>query len=151
MLSEEKELPYDRPMLTKNLFGAVSGGAIASVSAKWYQENRINLQMESRVAALDAEKKEVILTDGTVYPFDKCIYALGAHSFVPPIKGNDLPQVAVVRSIADVERVNALVQDAKNAVVIDPLRCLKRSIRNRSHPWKSGCYGSGKRTCADGR
>ena len=29
MLSEEKELPYDRPMLTKNLFGAVSGGAIA--------------------------------------------------------------------------------------------------------------------------
>lgn len=33
MLSEEKELPYDRPMLTKNLFGAVSGGAIASVSA----------------------------------------------------------------------------------------------------------------------
>lgn len=118
MLSEEKELPYDRPMLTKNLFGAVSGGAIASVSAKWYQENRINLQLESRVAALDAAKKEVILTDGTVYPFDKCIYALGAHSFVPPIKGNDLPQVAVVRSIADVERVNALVQDAKNAVVI---------------------------------
>ena len=118
MLSEEKELPYDRPMLTKNLFGAVSGGAIASVSAKWYQENRINLQLESRVAALDAEKKEVVLTDGTVYPFDKCIYALGAHSFVPPIKGNDLPQVAVVRSIADVERVNALVQDAKNAVVI---------------------------------
>ena len=83
-----------------------------------YQENRINLQLESRVAALDAEKKEVVLTDGTVYPFDKCIYALGAHSFVPPIKGNDLPQVAVVRSIADVERVNALVQDAKNAVVI---------------------------------
>ena len=37
---------------------------------------------------------------------------------MPPIKGNDLPQVAVVRSIADVERVNALVQDAKNAVVI---------------------------------
>ena len=99
MLSEEKELPYDRPMLTKNLFGAVSGGAIASVSAKWYQENRINLQLESRVAALDAEKKEVVLTDGTVYPFDKCIYALGAHSFVPPIKGNDLPQVAVVRSL----------------------------------------------------
>ena len=59
MLSEEKELPYDRPMLTKNLFGAVSGGAIASVSAKWYQENRINLQMESRVAALDAEKKRL--------------------------------------------------------------------------------------------
>ena len=153
MLSEEKELPYDRPMLTKNLFGAVSGGAIASVSAKWYQENRINLQLESRVAALDAEKKEVVLTDGTVYPFDKCIYALGAHSFVPPIKGNDLPQVAVVRSIADVERVNALVQDAKNAYRRRQVLVLRAWAGGGlgAASLRSGCYGSGKRTCADGR
>ena len=59
MLSEEKELPYDRPMLTKNLFGAVSGGAIASVSAKWYQENRINLQLESRLQLWMRRKKRL--------------------------------------------------------------------------------------------
>lgn len=118
MLSEEKELPYDRPMLTKNLFGAVSSGAIASVPAEWYRENDIALHLESRIVRLDAEKKEVILADGTVYPFEKCIYALGASSFIPPIPGNTLPQVTALRSIADVEKVNALVQGAKNAVVI---------------------------------
>ena len=118
MLSEEKELPYDRPMLTKNLFGAVSGGAIASVPAEWYRENNVALHLESRITRLDVEKKEVILADGTAYPFDKCVYALGASSFIPPIPGHTLPQVTALRSIADVEKVNALMQGAKNAVVI---------------------------------
>ena len=118
MLSEEKELPYDRPMLTKAMFGAVSGGAIASVPAEWYGENNIDLQLESKVERLDADRKEVILSNGSVYPFDKCIYALGSHSFVPPIKGKELPQVTAVRTIQDVEKVNHLVKDAKTAVVI---------------------------------
>lgn len=118
MLSEEKELPYDRPMLTKSMFGDVSGNAIASVPAEWYAENNIDLQLESKVERLDGEKKEVILANGSVYPFDKCIYTLGSHSFIPPIKGRELPQVTAIRTIADVEKVDRLAQGAKTAVVI---------------------------------
>ena len=118
MISEEKELPYDRPMLTKRMFGAVSGGAIASVGAEWYKENNIELLLDSKVERLDADRKEVILSNGSVYPFDKCIYALGSHSFVPPIKGRELPQVTAVRTIPDVEKVNKLARGAKSAVVI---------------------------------
>lgn len=118
MLSAEAELPYDRPMLTKNLFGGVSNGAIASVPKEWYSENKIDLQLNSEIVRLDAEKKEVLLADGTAYPFDKCIYALGSHSFIPPIEGVALPQVVSIRSIADVEKVNELAKDAKHAVVI---------------------------------
>ncbi|MBQ7084287.1 MAG: FAD-dependent oxidoreductase [Anaerotignum sp.] len=118
MLSEESELPYDRPMLTKAMFGAVSNGAIASEPAEWYKENNVDLRLNSKVEKLDAEKKEVILTDGSVFSYDKCIYALGSSSFIPPFKGKDLPEVISIRSIKDVEKVNELAKNAKNAVVI---------------------------------
>lgn len=118
MLSEEKELPYDRPMLTKAMFGAVSNGAIASEKADWYAENHIDLRLEAKVEKLDGAKKEVRLADGTVLSYDKCIYALGASGFIPPIKGADLPEVGAIRSVADVERLTALAKQAENVVVI---------------------------------
>ena len=118
MLSEENELPYDRPMLTKAMFGVVAGGAIASEPAAWYKENNVDLRLNSKVEKLDAEKKEVILTDGSVFSYDKCVYALGSSSFIPPFKGKDLPEVVSVRAIKDVEKVKELAKGAKNAVVI---------------------------------
>ena len=119
MLSEENELPYDRPMLTKAMFGAVSNGAIASEPAAWYKENNVDLRLNSKVEKLDVEKKEVVLTDGSVFSYDKCVYALGSSSFIPPFKGKDLPEVVSIRGIKDVEKVNALVKEgAKNAIVI---------------------------------
>lgn len=118
MISEEAELPYDRPQLTKRLFGAISNGAIASEGSQWYEENKINLLLNSKVERIDTEQKQILLADGSVYPYDKCIYALGAHSFVPPFKGKDLPEVVSIRSIADAEQVNRLAERAKTAVVI---------------------------------
>ena len=118
MISEETELPYDRPMLTKNMFGAVCNGAIASVDAEWYKENNVTLLLGSKVERIDAGRKEVVLADGTAYPYDKCIYALGSYSFVPPIKGKELPEVTPVRTIADVMKVRSFAEGAKSAVVI---------------------------------
>ncbi len=118
MISEEKELPYDRPMLTKNMFGAITNGAIASESEAWYKENNITLLLNSKVVKIDPEKKEVLLGNGAFYGYDKCVYALGSTNFIPPIKGKELPQVVSIRSIDDVEYVRSLSAHAKNAVVI---------------------------------
>lgn len=118
MISEENELPYDRPMLTKSMFGAISGDAIASVERIWYEDNKVTLKLGIQVEKLDTVKKQVILSDGEVLSYDKCIYALGSHSFVPPIKGKDLDHVTAVRTIADVEKVSLWAHDAKSAVVI---------------------------------
>lgn len=118
MVSDEEELPYDRPMLTKNMFGAVSGGAIASKEASWYEQHSIDLRLGVTVTALDLGRKEVRLSDGTVLPYDKCVYALGSHSFMPPIKGIEQEGVSAVRTIADVEKINRWTLDAKHAVVI---------------------------------
>ncbi len=118
MLSDEKELPYDRPMLTKNMFGAISGGAIASKDSIWYGEQNIDLRLETKVKSMDTTKKEIYLEDGSALPYDKCVYALGSRSFIPPIKGAELEGVTAVRTIADVEKINQMALHAKHAVVI---------------------------------
>ena len=72
MVSEENELPYDRPMLTKNMFGAISGGAIASKEAAWYEDNCIDLRLGVKAESMDLGRKEIRLSDGTVLPYNKC-------------------------------------------------------------------------------
>ncbi|MDD3393942.1 MAG: FAD-dependent oxidoreductase [Anaerotignum sp.] len=118
MISEENELPYDRPMLTKNMFGALSGDAIASEERTWYEDNHVTLKLGTKVEKLDTQKKEAYLSNGEVLPYDKCVYALGAYSFVPPIKGRELDGVTAIRTIADVEKISGWAYNAKSAVVI---------------------------------
>ncbi len=118
MISEEIELPYDRPMLTKNMFGAISGGAIASKDSIWYEDQRIELLLDTKVTQIDRMKKQMTLSTGEVKSYDKCIYATGAYNFVPPFKGIERKGVVSIRTIADVEHLNHLVHDAKSAVVI---------------------------------
>ncbi len=118
MLSEEAELPYDRPMLTKNMFGDIAKGAIASRPESWYKELDIDLRLNTKVAGMDLGQKTIHLADGTQLSYDKCVYALGSRSFVPPIAGADLKGVTPVRTIADVEKIQDMALTAKHAVVI---------------------------------
>ncbi len=118
ILSEESELPYDRPMLTKNMFGDIAHGAIASRPESWYRELNIDLRLNTKVLSMDIDKKEVSLSDGEKLSYDKCIYALGSYCFVPPIAGAELQGVIAVRTIKDVEKLKEMTPKAKNVVVI---------------------------------
>ncbi len=119
MLFEEDGLPYNRPMLTKRMFAGLTNAQIAVHDAAWYSENKITMRSNVKVAALDPQQKMVTLESGEALPYDTCIYALGARSFVPPFAGTDLPEVVSIRTLSDVEKLAALLGDsAKKAVVI---------------------------------
>ena len=119
MICGESELPYDRPMLTKNMFSDNANGAIASKPFSWYEnEGNIDVKLGVIATALDPIKKEVSLSTGEVLNYDSCIYALGSSSFIPPIKGTDLEGVTAIRTIQDVEKVKIWAETAKSAVVI---------------------------------
>lgn len=114
----EKPLPYNRPMLTKSMMADFTGEQLAISDRSWYEENSITVTNDAVVQAVDTEKKIVTCTDGRKISYDKLIYALGAHCFIPPFPGADQPHVVAIRSIADAGRVRALLDGAKNAVVI---------------------------------
>ena len=91
---------------------------IAVHDEAWYKENNITNVLDKEVIKINAKEKEVIFKDGIKLKYDKCIYALGAQGFVPPIKGNDKKEVITIRSISDTNKIAELLPNVKNAIVI---------------------------------
>lgn len=118
LISEEAYLPYDRPMLTKKMFGQNDAETLQSVAKEWYSENNITVKLSTKVEKLDTKNQTITLVGGESIAYDKCIYALGATGFIPPIKGKDLEGVTAIRTIEDIKEINEWAKTAKSAVVI---------------------------------
>jgi NAD(P)H-nitrite reductase large subunit len=68
---------------------------------------------------IDPNAKTVTTSDGTVYSYDKLIYATGAECFVPPFLGHDKKGVITIRHLWDSRELQSYLDaGAKNAVVI---------------------------------
>lgn len=118
LISDEPCRSYNRPMLTKTMLADLSAEQIQVEDESWYRENSIYQMLGKRVTAVDMEKSQVILDDGSPIHFTRLIYALGSECFIPPIKGSDREQVVAIRRISDVEKISSLLKKSKNAVVI---------------------------------
>lgn len=118
MISDEPYLSYNRPMLTKSIVAGLDAEQIAISGKEWYEANHIYPMLGRKVTDVHFEKREVALDDGNKVYFTKLIYALGSECFVPPIAGSRLPEVAVIRRLSDIERIEALMEKSEHAVVI---------------------------------
>ena len=117
MITNEYEIPYNRPMLTKVTLQDLSYDRLAIESREWYSRQNIRIVFGQTVESIDVANKTV-KTNRAEYVYDKLIYALGARCFVAPIPGSDQPHVVSIRSIADCLKVQDLAKDAKHAVII---------------------------------
>ncbi len=118
MVSDEPVLSYNRPMLTKALSSLVNADEIAIHDEGWYRENNIVSRLGVRVTKLDTAAKTVTLDDGDLLHYDKCIYALGSESFIPPCIDRAKPEVVAIHRFSDVARIKELTPQVKNTVVI---------------------------------
>ena len=117
MVSEEEVIPYNRPMLTKELLADISEGTFAITDKNWFEENKVDLMLGTRVESIDVKTKTV-KCKGEDLSYDKLIYALGAHCFMAPIKGKDQDHVLSIRSVADVKYLQGLIGEELKKVVI---------------------------------
>lgn len=118
MVSCEDRPPYCRPMLSKGLLGSFSEDRYPVVSVQWLAENKVQLTLGRMVTTLDSVAHTVTLDDGAVIPFDKCIYALGAKCFIPPISGHEKDGVFTLRFDTDLRAIRRQMLTASHAVVI---------------------------------
>ncbi len=118
MVTNEAVCSYNRPMLTKSLSTLISTDEITIHDQEWYRDKNITNLLNTKVEKIDAESKKVVLSDGTLISYDKCIYALGADCFIPPFAGANKPQVIAIRNIADIEKIRKMIPSVKNTVVI---------------------------------
>ena len=117
MISLETEHPYNRTMLTKNMFAGMEPKNYHFIDLDWFKEKRVK-RVNGVVATLDAENKKVVLADGRAFRYDKCVYALGSYFFVPPFEGCSDPRVTTIRTLQDIEKVKSLLEEGKEAVLV---------------------------------
>jgi nitrite reductase (NADH) large subunit len=118
MLTEE-DLPYYwRIRLIDFIAGEMEEKDLVAKKKSWYQEQKIELKLNTKVVDGDPSKKVVVTAEGEKIPFDKLLIANGSRSFVPPIRGADKEGVFALRSIRDGRAILASAKKAKEIVLI---------------------------------
>ncbi|MEO8250221.1 MAG: FAD-dependent oxidoreductase [Burkholderiales bacterium] len=119
LLSADDSLPCDRPNLSKDyLAGKAPEDWIALRSADFYRDQRIDLKLNARVAAIDTAKRQVQLEDGSRHVWDALLLATGAEPVQLDVPGAERQHVHYLRTWADSRALVAAAKQATKAVVI---------------------------------
>ena len=118
--SDEGVPPYRRPSLTQMFSAPISDKQFFLAGEEFYSAKGIELALNSTVAAIDIEARELRLGDGRSAAFDRLLIATGASANALPIPGGDADGVFRARKIADLERIEAymLRETPRKAVVV---------------------------------
>lgn len=119
VISDEAHLPYQRPPLSKAyLANTVQDEQLALRAPAAYEKLDISFKLNTRVTAIDTDKKQVHLDNGDLLSFDKLALCTGARARPLPIPGADLNAVHYLRTMDDVKGIQASAATAKSAVII---------------------------------
>lgn len=100
VVSEEAEVPYRRPPLSKEyLTGESEAGSLPVRPREWFAEQGVELVLGSRVDRLDVSRHEIQLGDGSRVRYGKLLIATGGRPRRFP--GLDHERVAYLRTLAD--------------------------------------------------
>jgi apoptosis-inducing factor 3 len=112
-------LPCDRPNLSKGyLAGVASDESNLLRSAKFYEDQKIDLHLGVHVTAIDNRNGCVELADGNRHGYGALLLATGAEPIRLEIPGGDLPHVHYLRTLADARALVAKALVSRRAVVI---------------------------------
>jgi len=89
LISSESHHTYSRPLISYLLLGKVTEEKMKYRSDSFYTDNNVSFLPGITVTKIDAEKKQVALSNGGNVPYDKLLVAAGSSPFVPPFDGLD--------------------------------------------------------------
>lgn len=119
MIGAERELPYDRPALSKDALLSEGGEQRAFVrDAAWYDAQRIELRLGTRVDAIERDALRVRLDDGTTLPYARLVLATGSRvrMFGGEIDEGVAPHY--VRTVDDARALRAQLAPGRRVAVL---------------------------------
>ncbi|KVH55828.1 pyridine nucleotide-disulfide oxidoreductase [Burkholderia sp. MSMB1072] len=119
MIGAERELPYDRPALSKDALLSDGGEQRAFIrDAAWYDAQRIELRLGARVEAIERDARRVRLDDGATLPYAKLVLATGSRvrTFGGPVDAGIVPHY--VRTVADARALRAQLAPGRRVAVL---------------------------------
>jgi len=117
IFGEENRLPYYRLRLCEYIGKNVDYDEIKINKDEWFEKNRIQVELSSKVTAIDPEAKKISV-NGKEYNYDCLVLATGSTPIMPPFKGKELSGVHTMWTWEDIVEINKSLMSAKKAVVI---------------------------------
>jgi 3-phenylpropionate/trans-cinnamate dioxygenase ferredoxin reductase subunit len=120
LIGEEPHPPYQRPPLSKKyLLGQLERERLFIRPLEWYQEQNIELRLDTRVDAIDRERRQVLTANGESIDYDKLLLCTGSSARpLPAGIGGDFRGVFTLRSIADIDRMSPEFQAGRKLLII---------------------------------
>jgi NADPH-dependent 2,4-dienoyl-CoA reductase/sulfur reductase-like enzyme/nitrite reductase/ring-hydroxylating ferredoxin subunit len=119
MVSADASLPADRPNLSKDyLAGRASEEWTLLRSADYYQENGIEVRLNTRVTRIDTGQRAIELADGSRLSYGALLLATGAEPVRLNVPGANLDHVHYLRTLDDSRALIAKAENAKKAVIL---------------------------------
>ena len=119
LIGAEAQPPYNRPPLSKGYLRQQERFEDQLVKpAAYYAEQRIELTLGMRATAIDAKQKVVALEGGERVVYDRLLVTTGGRNRVLSIPGANLENVFQLRTVEDCDRIRAVTQRGRRAVVV---------------------------------
>jgi 3-phenylpropionate/trans-cinnamate dioxygenase ferredoxin reductase component len=119
ILGAEPELPYERPLLSKDYFSGDKSFEQMLLRPKnfWAQRN-VEILRNQRVVKVNAESKSVETENGDYFTYGSLVWAAGGSAKKLPIPGANLDGVQGLRTRADADVMKASALKAKQIVIV---------------------------------
>ncbi|WP_298909275.1 FAD-dependent oxidoreductase [uncultured Aliiroseovarius sp.] len=119
LIGAENAPPYQRPPLSKAyLLGEMELERLYLRPENFYADQNITLRLDTRVDAIDAAAKEVVIGDERI-AYDQLAITTGSTPrYLPAAIGGDLDGVHVVRTLADVDGMAPEFSEGRSVLII---------------------------------
>lgn len=119
IVSDEAELPYERPPLSKEvLLGKTPIDDLRLRSENWYGSEDVDLRLSSTVERIDPATRTVILHGGETLSYHQLVLATGSRPRRLPVPGANLDGVLNLATPADSAQLRDRLATSSNVVVI---------------------------------
>lgn len=119
LIGAEPVMPYQRPPLSKTwLSGDSDLETLLLRTADFYRTNAIEWRGNTIVVAIERAEHSVTLADGERLHYDRLILALGSTVRTLSVPGKDLGNIVVLRTIADADRLKALLSPGLRLAIV---------------------------------
>jgi NADPH-dependent 2,4-dienoyl-CoA reductase/sulfur reductase-like enzyme len=117
LLSQEHDLPYHRPALSKRYLRGETTAAPFAEDAAFYRDHDVEVLLETTVAGVDTDARTVA-TDAGPFRYRKLLIATGATPRRLPVPGAELEGVYALRTLRDSEAIREAALASEQAVVV---------------------------------
>lgn len=118
LVSDERQLPYNRPPLSKEYLRSETKDPLDLVAAETYVELSVETVLGAGVRAIDPKASTATLENGEVYRYERLLLATGGSPVRLGVPGYELSGVHYLRTKDDAEAIKRRCKMAKRAVVV---------------------------------